>query len=194
MSAVVLGQIRPRVAFSGSAIASPPAKMQLRGRRCPLVVRASDDEDIVPIISGTRKRGFTPQELDQLRHPHLLGGKSIGQELAIIREKYLEAEAAAEARVAERLSSDQWYVIRGFLCVILELPDEHCIAAPMTHPALLTHIFFIFLCRDGDVWVGSRWNTLTVISLISILSTAGVGVFAWLSYGHLWGITPGLYH
>lgn len=108
MHAVALGQIRPRFAFSRSANAVAPKAMQLRARRCPLVVRASDDEDIVPIISGTRKRGFTPKELDQLAHPHLLGGKSIGQELALIREKYLEAEAAAEAQVAERLSSDQW--------------------------------------------------------------------------------------
>lgn len=52
-------------------------------------------------------------------------------------------------------------------------------------------IFFTF--RDGDVWVGSRWNTLSIISLISVVSTAAVGLFAWLSYGVYWGITPELY-
>lgn len=153
-NAVALGSTRPHVSQSRSALASPKPKMQLRGRRCPLVVRASDDEDIIPVFSGHRKSGFTPTELDHLRHPHLLGGRSIGDELALIREKYLEAEAVAEARVSEKLSSPQW---------------------------------------DGDVWIGSRWNTLTVISLISILSTAGVGLFAWLGHGVWWGITPELY-
>lgn len=106
MNAVALGQTRPKIAFSRSAIASQPKT--LRGRRYPFVVRASDDEDIIPVISGHRKNGFTSSELDQLRHPHLIGGQSIGEELALIRQKYLEAEAAAESRVAEKLSSDQW--------------------------------------------------------------------------------------
>jgi hypothetical protein len=106
MNAVGLGQTRPKIAFSKSAIASQPKT--LRGHRCPLVVRASDDEEIIPVLSGHRKSGFTSSELDQLRHPHLIGGQSIGEELALIRQQYLEAEAAAEARVAEKLSSAQW--------------------------------------------------------------------------------------
>jgi hypothetical protein len=109
MNAVVLGQTRPQVVFARSTIASRPKAMQLRGRHCPLVVRASDDEDIIPVFSGHRKSEFTPSELQQLRHPHLIGGKSIGEELSLIRQKYLEAEAAAEANVVEKLSSAQWY-------------------------------------------------------------------------------------
>jgi len=106
MNAVALGQTRPKIAFSRSAIAAQPKT--LRGRRCPLVVRASDDEEIIPVISGHRKSGFTSSELDHLRHPHLIGGQSIGEELALIRQKYLEAEAAAEAKASKKLSSDQW--------------------------------------------------------------------------------------
>jgi hypothetical protein len=159
MNTVALGQTLPfsrSIAIAIGASQQSKTRLPRRARgRSSMVVRAmSDDEDIIPVVSGHRKSGFTPSELEQLRHPHLLGGKSVGEELALIREKYLEAEAFAETRVAEKLSSAQW---------------------------------------DGDVWVGSTWNTLTVISMISMLSTAGIGVFAWLSYGHLWGITPELY-
>lgn len=73
-----------------------------------LVVRASDDEEIVPIISGRKKKGFTPKEYEQLRNPSLLGGSTVGEELAIIRQRYLDAEKRAAAHVDEHLSSTQW--------------------------------------------------------------------------------------
>ena len=44
---------------------------------CP--VRASDDEDMVPILSGRKKRGFTKKEYEQMKKPQLLGSNtSIG--------------------------------------------------------------------------------------------------------------------
>lgn len=43
------------------------------------------------------------------------------------------------------------------------------------------------------MYIGSRWNTLSVIYMIFMMSIFAGGLFAWLSYGRLWGITPGLY-
>ena len=34
--------------------------------RRTIIVRASDDEDMVPIVSGRRKRGFTKKEYEQV--------------------------------------------------------------------------------------------------------------------------------
>lgn len=119
------------------------------------IVRASDDEDIVPIVTGRRKSGFSSKEYEQLRNPKLLGGKTLGQELELIRSKYLEAQQDAHTKSDTQFNSPNW---------------------------------------DGDVYIGSRWNTLSVLYLIFMLTPALLGVFAWLSYGHLWGITPGLYN
>lgn len=47
----------------------------------PLFIRASDDEDVVPVISGRFKKGFSADDMERLRHPHLLGGRTIGEEL-----------------------------------------------------------------------------------------------------------------
>ena len=90
----------------------------------------------------------------QLRNPTLLGGKTIGEELAILKERYDDAEKRA-----------------------METSDRH----------------FVSENWDGDVYIGSRWNTLSVIYMIFMLSIFGSMLFAWLSFGHLWGVTPGLY-
>ena len=63
---------------------------------------------------------------------------------------------------------------------------QHCLCRVLT-------AWECYHCRDGDVYIGSRWNTLSILYLISLAAPAAVGLFAWLSYGHLWGITPGLY-
>ena len=64
----------------------------IRNRRnCPgLRVRASDDEDTLPIFSGRLKSGFTPAEEENLRHPKLLGGKTIGEELGELGTRHRE--------------------------------------------------------------------------------------------------------
>ena len=41
--------------------------------------------------------------------------------------------------------------------------------------------------RDGSVYKGSMFNVLTVIALVSILTPLAGLVFAWWSYGVLWG-------
>lgn len=117
-------------------------------------VRASDDEDMVPILSGRRKSGFTDKEYEQLRNPKLLGGATIGEELAILHERLQASEERAMQRSLEHHKTENW---------------------------------------DGDVYIGSRWNTLSVLYLIFLLTPLGVGLFAWLSYGKLWGVTPGLW-
>ena len=91
-------------------LASPrPALAHAMGcqRRLSLVVRASDDEDIVPILTGRRKTGFTDKEKERLQHPHLLGGKTIGAELELLRARYTEAEQRALQEEA-KLVSNQW--------------------------------------------------------------------------------------
>lgn len=117
-------------------------------------VRASDDDDMVPILSGRKKSGFTEKDYEQLRNPKLLGGATIGEELAILRERHEEAERRAHERAMEHHKSANW---------------------------------------DGDVYVGGRWNTLSVLYLIFLLTPLAIGLFAWLSYGKLWGVTPGLW-
>jgi len=41
---------------------------------------------------------------------------------------------------------------------------------------------------EGDVYVGSNWNILTVILFISIAVPIAGLIFAYFSYGTLWGI------
>jgi hypothetical protein len=47
-------------------------------------------------------------------------------------------------------------------------------------------------CRDGDVYIGSNWNELSILYLIFLATLAGLGIFAWLSYGTLWA--TGMYY
>ena len=86
---------RPCVAPSDQARPRPPhivhppdAPRLLRGRtvpsparRGPVRPRAHDDDDVLPILGPHTKTEFTPEELDKLAHPHLLGGKTMGDEL-----------------------------------------------------------------------------------------------------------------
>lgn len=140
--------------FQMHSLTIPQPQVLPRPYRRRLVVRASDDE-MVPIISGRKKKGFTPEEYERLRNPQLLGGKTIGEELALLRQHHAQTEARAGDAAQQRLSSTNW---------------------------------------DGDVYTGGRWNALSILYLTFLLAPAAVGVFAWLSYGHLWGITPGLYN
>ena len=38
----------------------------------------------------------------------------------------------------------------------------------------------------GDVYVGGRWNELSLLYAACLAAPAAVGLFAWLSYGKLW--------
>jgi hypothetical protein len=106
-----------------SPLAATPARAPLAApARAPLTVRsptrrgpprrplrslaASDDEEI-PVISGHFKRGFTDAELRALARPKLLGGATIGEELALIRERMEASKATFAAREAE-LSRGAW--------------------------------------------------------------------------------------
>ena len=40
--------------------------------------------------------------------------------------------------------------------------------------------------RDGDQYVGSRWNELSVLYLIFLLTPLAGLLFAYLTYGKLW--------
>lgn len=129
------------------------------GPRCRIytalqrTVRA-DDEEMIPLVRLPRTRHFTDTEQARLGKPSVqLGGKTIGEELSLIRKQYLEAEARA-ARSEEHLHDTNW---------------------------------------QGDVYVGSRWNELSVLYLIFLLTPLVGLLCAWLSYGVYWGITPGLY-
>lgn len=98
------------VALSHNArVGAMPRAVRSPIRPSRLMVRASDDEDMVPIISGHKKKEFTKRDLEKLAHPSFsLGGATIGEELARIRSRYVEAESAMEAEVTQRLSSPQW--------------------------------------------------------------------------------------
>ena len=43
---------------------------------------------------------------------------------------------------------------------------------------------------DGDVYVGSAWNTLSVLYGIMMIAVLGGLAGAILSYGSLWGVDP----
>lgn len=81
---------------------------RVNGRRSVCVPRASDDEDMVPILSGRRKKGFTEKEYEQMRNPKLLGGKTIGEELTLLRERYNQAEVAAKEQSRNDFVSANW--------------------------------------------------------------------------------------
>eukprot|EP00887_Chlorella_sp_A99_P003001 scaffold9.g3001.t1 len=114
--------------------------------RAALCVRCDDDE-IVPILRGRRKSEFTAKELEALRKPRLLGGKTIGQELSMIRKKYKESEVKMGKAERSMSSGGNW---------------------------------------DGDVYLGGRWNELTILYLIFLLVPLAGLVFAWATYGTLW--------
>ncbi|KAL4434603.1 hypothetical protein ABPG77_002726 [Micractinium sp. CCAP 211/92] len=42
------------------------------------------------------------------------------------------------------------------------------------------------LCEDGDVYIGGRWNELSVLYLIFLLVPLLGLVFAWATHGTLW--------
>lgn len=65
-----------------SQLGIPRAAVRSGGRRRSLfLVRASDDDEIVPILSGRRKKEFNAKDMEKLRNPQLLGGQTIGDEL-----------------------------------------------------------------------------------------------------------------
>ena len=79
----------------------------------PVTVRAAADPDdeIIPLLAP-RRQEFSPAELDALAHPHhTLGGATVGEELARIREQFLASEAAAakgEARLHTAAKGGNW--------------------------------------------------------------------------------------
>jgi len=118
-----------------------PRHRNVRTRR-PLVVRAHDDDDVLPIF-----RLPTQEAPESLPMPHLLGGKTIGEELGMIHDRMVEADWEADHEMHEHLYSANW---------------------------------------QGDVYVGSKWNIMTVLMAVSILVPVMGLVFAWASYGTLW--------
>lgn len=44
----------------------------------------------------------------------------------------------------------------------------------------------VFACRQGDVYVGSRWNMLTLLLGLTFFVPVFGLLFAFLSYGTLW--------
>lgn len=43
---------------------------------------------------------------------------------------------------------------------------------------------------DGDVYIGSNWNVGTALLLIFLATMVGISVFAYMTYGTVWGTTP----
>ena len=41
-------------------------------------------------------------------------------------------------------------------------------------------------CRDGDEYIGSRWNELTMLYLVFLAVPLAGLAFAWATYGTLW--------
>jgi hypothetical protein len=135
----------PLAAPARAPLAARPPRRRAPSRRPLRALAASDDEEI-PVVSGHFKRGFTDAELQALARPKLLGGATIGEELALIHERMAASEAAFAARGTE-LSRGAW---------------------------------------RGDVYVGGRWNELSLLYAAFLAAPACVGLFAWLSYGKLW--------
>lgn len=75
--------------------------------------------------------------------------QTLGEELALIRQRYLQAEARAAHAADREFTGGNW---------------------------------------DGDVYVGSNWNMLSFLALCMwLLPIIGL-VFAYLTYGTLWGV------
>jgi hypothetical protein len=109
-----------------------------------LVVKAHEEEDVLPIVSGRLAQPPDPEKL--IRGPSM-GGKTLGEELVLLREAYTTDEKQKEKEMEAKLYSGNW---------------------------------------QGDVYVGSNWNMLTLITgLIFIVPVLGL-LFAYLSYGTLW--------
>ena len=73
-----------------------------------VTTRASDDDDIIPMLSGRRKSGFTEAEYEQLRNPRLLGkNTSIGEELELLHREFINAERLAGEKQVSR-ATENW--------------------------------------------------------------------------------------
>ena len=67
----------------------------------------------------------------------------------------------------------------------------HTCYVPLTglHPLTCTrHTRVSCACRHSDVEGTTNWSVFTALMAIGGLSVACCGLFAWLSYGKLWGI------
>lgn len=69
------------------------------------------------------------------------------------------------------------------------------LSGPCRHlPAPKPSAFFVeavrplspWWCRDGDVYIGSRWNELSVLYLIFLVTPLLGLLFAWATHGTLW--------
>lgn len=130
--------LHPQSRLGTAGRSRPPA---VRSRRV-LVVRAYDDDDVLPIF-----RLPTQEAPESLPMPHLLGGKTIGDELGLIHNAMVKADEDADKDMHAHLYSANW---------------------------------------QGDEYIGSNWNILTVLMGLTIAVPMLGLLFAWLSYGTLW--------
>eukprot|EP00878_Enallax_costatus_P000596 GHUV01000696.1.p1 GENE.GHUV01000696.1~~GHUV01000696.1.p1 ORF type:complete len:145 (+),score=27.10 GHUV01000696.1:449-883(+) len=134
------------LALKQTFMSAPRVARRSRSRglsRRALVVKAHEEEDILPIWSG-RVEVPDPEKLPQGQR---LGGKTLGEELVLLHEAYNKDEQDKEKEMEAKLYNSNW---------------------------------------QGDVYVGSNWNMLTLITgLMFFVPVLGL-LFAYLSYGTLW--------
>lgn len=128
-----------------AAPARAPRTSRRLSRRLCVVVKAHEEDEVefLPIWSG-RLPEMDPEKVPK---GHNLGGKTLGEELGLLHDAYVQDEVDKDKEMHAHLYTKNW---------------------------------------QGDVYVGSNWNILTVLLALGFATPLLGLLFAFLSYGTLW--------
>lgn len=87
------------------------------------------------------------------------------------------------------MSGAVWVILAstpGTFLLRRPLKEAQPVRTRCSKPALSIDQPLPLACRDGDVYIGGRWNELSVLYLIFLLVPLLGLVFAWATHGTLW--------
>ncbi len=188
-------------------LARPPR--QARPARAPttrLRAHADDDEDIIPLLAP-RRNGFTQKELDALSHPHTLGGKTVGEELGERGEEEKKSFFSSPLPFSSRgKGRDLSFPIEMEGGRVSHSRTPNTPTPTLLHlPALIRTQYIASEASaakgearlhtaskggnwEGDVYVGSAWNLMTVLGAVGAAVPLAGLAFALATKGVLWGL------
>ncbi|KAL3132937.1 hypothetical protein ABBQ38_006851 [Trebouxia sp. C0009 RCD-2024] len=124
-------------------------------------------------FNGVRSATVVLNNISQLKTPQLSAGRLHGRTLRL--------RCSAEGKSPDRSLGDK---------LVGKYPSTVVVAAADTQKEAKKRIDRADLYTDnwgGDVWKGGKVNVLSIILAVSILVPLGGLLFAYLTFGTLWG-------